>query len=452
MKRKVFALLTAGVIACSGLAFTGCKDDGSEENTVTFYHYAMTSTLNKQFKSKLEKFTEETGISVKTVPVSKDNYNSTISTKLTSSKRDIDLLYLDQPLLAQYAQSKILYKLDDYVTTDASDEGTVEADNNVGFKFNQSAFNQSAWKTAVFKDSVYAVPLTLNTSVFFYNVETIKAVCPDVSTDAQAVAKVEAIKTWNDLKAFADGIDGLGTDYALFGGMSEGGYMGWYSQCFIAAAGGKMYDEGAKTVLPDDDGSVTKAFEMMKYMFDKSPKTLYNTNTGFTGTNASPAGKVIFNLSHSGIIDDLDVAYTTFGAIPVPYDGEATNSSVSNIGGENLVIPQKSEHKTAALKLMRYLISDECMGFFQQCTKNFASVEKYSTVDTFSDDATSPVYKMYSVVKDQLATAQVRPVVAGWLEVNDNGIPTHLKKYIDGESALSKALSDIRSYAGQYLK
>ena len=43
-------------------------------------------------------------------------------------------------------------------------------------------------------------------------------------------------------------------------------------------------------------------------------------------------------------------------------------------------------------------------------------------------DAASPTYKMYSVVKTQLSSAQVRPVVAGWMQVNDNGIPTHGKK------------------------
>ena len=105
--------------------------------------------------------------------------------------------------------------------------------------------------------------------------------------------------------------------YAL-GGMGSGGYMGWYTQCFVGAAGGKLYDESSKTVLPDDDGTVTSAFEMIKYMFDNSPETVYNSNTGFKGTTSEPAGKVIFSLSHSSDIKDLEVAYTTFGAIPFP--------------------------------------------------------------------------------------------------------------------------------------
>jgi len=433
-------------LACS---VAGCGGSGgSGSDTITFYHYAMTNSLNEQLESKLSAFTEETGIKVKHVAVAKDNYNATITTKLTGKKKDIDVAYLDQPLLAQYASSSVLYKLDDYVITSSEAGETVEDGDS--FKFNKSAFNESAWATAVYDGSVYAIPLTMNTSVLFYNTATIKA-AGGYATDEEAIAAVEAIKTWSDLKTFAERIEGLGTDYALFTGMSDGGYMGWYSQCFIAAAGGKLYDDTTKTVLPDDDGSVTRAFEMIKYMYDKSPEAIRNSTTSFTGTTTAPAGKALFQLADSSLIKDLNVSYTTFGAIQIP--GETgTIGSVSNIGGENLVITQKSENKDKALKLIKYLISEDCMSMFQSCTNNFSAVNKYATISTFSTDTSSSTYKMYSVIKTQLATAQVRPVVNGWTDVNDNGIPPHLKSYINGEKTVSEAITAIRNYAAQYLK
>ena len=79
-------------------------------------------------------------------------------------------------------------------------------------------------------------------------------------------------------------------------------------------------------------------------------------------------------------------------------------------------------------------------------------MNKYATVDTFSTDKTSPAYKMYSVVKTQLASAQVRPVVAGWMNVNDNGIPVNLKAYVDGKKSYDDALGTIRAYAAEHLK
>lgn len=449
MKKSLLKAGAALVLGCC-IAGTVAGCSGSDSNEITFYHYAVTNVLNTQLEQKLADFTESTGIKVKHVPIAKDNFNAAVSTKFTSSKKDMDVLYLDQPLLANYANSNLLYKLDDYVTDSSAATETVEDTNAVGFKFNKNAFNESAWATTVYKNSVYGIPLTINTSVLFYNVATIKEAC-GLSTDAEAVAKVEAIKTWDDLKTFAEAIDGIGSKYALFGGMGSGGYMGWYSQCFIGAAGGKLYDEATKTVLPDDNGSVTRAFGMMKYLFEKSPETLYNSTTGFTGTTSSPAGKVLFSLSHSSDIKDFDVAYTTFGAIPIPGETQ-TIGSVSNIGGENLVIPQKSANKEAALKLIKYLVSEDCMSFFQSCTNNFAAVNKYATVDTFTTDASSSKYQMYSVVQKQLETAQVRPVVAGWMQVNDYGIPTNLKDYIDGEKSLDSALGAIRAYAAQYLK
>ena len=451
MKRKIFkAAVALALGGCVATSLVACGGSDTDENTVTFYHYAVTSTLNAQLEEKLADFTEQTGIKVKHIGVSKDQYNGTISTRFTSTRNnDMDVLYLDQPLLAQYASSNLLYNINDYIVEDGSGEATVDADNSVGFAFNKSAFNDGAWQTVIYENNVYGVPLTINTSVLFYNVATIME-AGGYATEEEAVSAVNAIKTWDDLKEFASRITGLGSTYALFGGMGSGGYMGWYTQCFVGAAGGKLYDESSKTVLPDDDGTVTSAFEMIKYMFDNSPETVYNSNTGFKGTTSEPAGKVIFSLSHSSDIKDLEVAYTTFGAIPFPGKTEAIGS-VSNMGGENLVIPARSEKKEAALKLIKYLVSEDCMSFFQQCTNNFAAVDKYATIDTFTTDASSATYQMYSVVKNQLATAQVRPVVSGWMQVNDNGIPNNLQKYIDGECSVSEAIDAVRAYAAQYL-
>lgn len=464
MKRKLAVFLAAAMLIAAALTlFVACDKGGDDE--ISFYYYAMTNDLNNELKAKLNKFTDETGIKVKPVSISKDNYNSSVSSRLTSTKKviDIDVMYLDQPNLAQYASPGYIMKLDDYIISDASSsEGTVVAENDVGFKFNKNAFNDSAWQTAVFNGSTYAVPLTLNTSVLYYNVETIKAATGSATND-EAIAKVEAIKTWQDLKDFANGISGIGTDYALFGGMGNGGYLGWYSQVFVAAAGGKMYDEATKTVLPNDDGSVTKAFEMIKYMFDKSPKTIRNESTGFTGSTSSPAGKILFSLADSSSINDLKSrTYTTMRAIPIPYENETTGS-VSNIGGENLVIPARSGNKEKALKLVQYLVSGECMPLFEKCTNNFAAVNKYAAVKEFADledneTVKATVTHLYTVVQQQLATAQVRPVVAGWMNVNDRSIPTALVKYVDpdvnGETlgSVDAVLTEIRTSASGYLK
>lgn len=461
MKRKLALILTICLLVASAVAVLAACNKGGD-NEISFYYYAMTNDLNNELKAKLGKFTEETGIKVKPVSISKDNYNSSVSSKLTSTKKeiDIDVMYLDQPNLAQYAAPGYITKLDDYITESDSREGTVEADNAAGFAFNKSAFNKSAWQTAVYNGSTYAIPLTLNTSVLYYNVETIKK-ATGLTSDEQAIERVESIKTWNDLKEFAESISGIGTDYALFGGMGNGGYLGWYSQVFVAAAGGTMYDEATKTVLPNDDGTVTKAFDMIKYMFDKSPKAIRNESTGFTGSNASPAGKILFSLADSSSINDLKTrTYTIMRAIPIPSENE-TIGSVSNIGGENLVIPARSGNKDKALQLVKFLVSGECMPLFEKCTNNFAAVDKYATVKEFADlednqTVKATVTHLYTVVQQQLASAQVRPVVAGWMNVNDKSIPTALVKYVDPDKesldSVDAVLAEIRQSAAGYLK
>jgi ABC-type glycerol-3-phosphate transport system substrate-binding protein len=284
-KVKYLALILGGLGALS-LASCGSSSDSNE---VTFYHYGTTSELSNEFTSILANFTEETGIEVKRVPITKDNYNAAISQKMGGKKNDIDLLYLDQPLLAQYAKSGLIEDLSDYFTDDTSSEDeVVKVDGEE--KFNQNAFYSSAWNTAIYNGKPYAIPLTLNTSILYYNLATIKA-AGNYSSDEEALAAVNSIVTWSDLKDFVAGegnyaghkVNDLGSEYALFSGMGDGGYMGWYSQCYVASSGGTLFDRTTSTVLPNDDNTITDAFQMIKYMYDNSPKSIMNSSTGFKG-------------------------------------------------------------------------------------------------------------------------------------------------------------------------
>ena len=295
--KKILSAFLCGLLCCTFLCgLVACTDDKKPgDDAVVFYYYGVESTLKTEFEAKIEKFEKETGIKVKPIGITKDSYNASMMTKITSKKADIDLVYLDQPLIAQYSSN--LMNLDEYIVDNAeSDEPILSAENNVGFKFNKNAFTKGAWNTNVYEGSVYGLPLTITSSVLFYNVATIKEAL-GLATDEEAIAKVNAIKSWKDLESFAKEVDGLGSKYALFGGMGDGGYMGWYSQCFIGAAGGKLYDEQTKTVLPNDNGEITDAFNMIKYLYDNSPESLRNSVEGFKGTNTKPAGKIIFNLS-----------------------------------------------------------------------------------------------------------------------------------------------------------
>lgn len=463
MKKFVVTMLLVVLVACSLVAvLVGCGKTADSE-AVTFYYYTVGNAgLTAQLNQKLADFTAKTGIKVQPIGIAKDNYNSAISTKFTSKKTDMDVLYLDQPRLAQYASSNLIYALDEYVTTDSTDSETVEQGDKV--LFNKNAFNASAWETTVYNGSTYAIPLTLNTSVLFYNVKTVTEAL-GLTDEQAAVARMETIKTWADVdKLVADikakhGDSAFSSKYALLNGLGESGYLGWYSQCFIASAGGKMYDPQSKVVLPDEDGTATEGLTKLKEWMDLSPKSIYNTNTAFTGTVSEPAGSVIFSLADSSAIEKFNVNYTDFYAIQFP--GKTTEiGSKSNIGGENLVIASKSVKKAEAVKLIQYLVSEDCMSLIQACTKNFAAVTKYASLDTVVnavfDNPKDSVKKMYATIQSQLATAQVRPVVNGWMQVNDTTIPGALKTMIEasGNTAelVAAALATIRSGAGAFIK
>ena len=84
MKRKLALILTICLLVASAVAVLAACNKGGD-NEISFHYYAMTNVLNNELKAKLGKFTEETGIKVKPVSISKDNYNSSVSSKLTST-------------------------------------------------------------------------------------------------------------------------------------------------------------------------------------------------------------------------------------------------------------------------------------------------------------------------------------------------------------------------------
>lgn len=463
MKKIVVTLLLVAIVACSLVFVLVACNSGGGSDAVTFYYYTVGDAgLTAQLNQKLADFTALTGIKVQPIGIAKDNYNSAISTKFTSRKTDMDVLYLDQPRLAQYASSNLLYNLDDYVTVDPSDAETVEVEGMT--LFNKNAFSSSAWETTVYNGSTYAIPLTLNTSVLYYNISTVKEALK-LQDDEAVKERMNSIKTWADVDSLvadikaAQGEAAFTSKYALLNGLGESGYLGWYSQCFIASAGGQMYDPAGKQVLPDADGTATLALTKLKEWMDLSPKSIYNTNTAFTGSNSEPAGKVIFSLADSSAIEKFNVNYTDFYAIKFPGRTEEIGSK-SNIGGENLVVTSKSTKKEESIKLIQFLVSENCMPLIQACTKNFAAVTKYASLDEVVNAAVKnpkdSIKQMYGVIQDQLATAQVRPVVNGWMQVNDSAIPSALKTLIEssGDKAalVATALSSIRTASAAFIR
>lgn len=390
------AALITGVLGAGVL--TGC---GGNSEALSFWAYEPASTEDiAGLRQLVNDFTEDTGIVVNLNLVAKDSYNTAFNTSLVGNKKP-DVAYLDQPLVADFAKDGTIAELSSFYTE---------------YGFEEADFFAGAYDTVTYDSGVYGVPLTLTSTVLFYNKEYVS------ETDLPA--------DWAEWLALGESRP---ADTALFDGIGNGGYMSWYFQAFLNNAGGSlMNDQNTEVTFNSEQG--IEAAQMLREMYNLSPATYRNA------TNAFGNGNTMFKLGSSSDIETIGDGFTIdFGVTTFPPQEEG-GIGYSNIGGENLVILNDSDKKEEAMQLIAYLLEEANVKKIAEYTGNFAALKEYAVVE--EDD---PYADMKEVVLKQLETAQARPSVAGWLYVNDNYLATALENIL-AESASSIDETGIKGY------
>lgn len=400
MKKMITVALAALMTGAVGFGvLAGCVNSNSE--ALSFWAYEPASSADiAGLRELIADFEEETGIVVNLNLVAKDNYNTSFNTSLVGSRKP-DVAYLDQPLIADFASDGTLAELSSFYTQ---------------YGYAEDDFFAGAYDTVTYGDGVYGVPLTITSTVLFYNKEY--------------VSEDELPASWEEWLALGESRP---SDVALFDGIGNGGYMSWYFQAFLSNAGGSLMNEEGTEVTFNGEQGVTAA-QMLRDMYNLSPATYRNA------TNSFGNGNSMFKLGSSSDIETIGDGFTIdFGVTTFPPQTEG-GTSYSNIGGENLVILESSSKKEEAMRLINYLLQESNVKKIAEYTGNFAALKEYATVD--ADD---PYAEMKQVVLTQLETAQARPSVAGWLYVNDNYLATALESIL-AEGAENISSSEIKGY------
>lgn len=415
--KKLVSLLLAVVMVVAMVSVLAACGPNDDPDTINFLAYAPANEQAKTlYNNILKAFTEETGISVKPVYVPKDNYNTKLSGNFKSKSKP-DVFYLDQPMLADYAE----YCLD-------LDEAKFFADESATEGLKKSDFFSSAMDTAVYNGKCYAVPLSLTTSVLLYNKSIVSAVP----------------QNWDDWKAMS-----VTSGKALFGGISSGGYASWYFQAFLKSAGGEMIS-GNQPVFNSTESQT--AVQMIVDLYAKSPKSVRESSNAFTN------GNVMFVLAHSSDIVNNYASNPTWCANNmaatkfIPQTTGAT--SYSNIGGENLAIRKDSGKEENCKKLVQWLLKEE--NVTKIIGQNFSAIKDYAKVpenNPITGEAYAQVVKdALAVVLEQLETASARPAVKGWTKVNDIYLADALADVLDNDANIKSALDTAVDQAKSVLE
>lgn len=415
MKRITTIILVIAMLLLLIVPMTACKDNVEDDTTLKLMVYAPANNEAKEvYKAMLAEFTAETGIKVNVNFIPKDNYNTKLKTSFKTAKNAPDVFYIDQPILADYAN--LCMNLDEGFFAEEGEEG-----------LHLSDFYEVALDTAQYNGSTLAVPFSLTSSVLLYN--------------KSLVSKVP--ESWDEWRNMS-----VPEGKALFGGIGSSGYASWYFQAFLKSAGGDMIS-GTDVIFNNEKGQA--AASMLVDLYAKSPKSIRESANSFTN------GNVMFTLSHNS---DIINAYTSnptwceenLGAtLFIP--SEKGGTSYSNIGGENIAIYKNTEKAEQAKQLVKFLLREENVS--KAISTNFSAVKAFAKVPT-SDPITGEAYsenlqEVLGVVLKQIETASARPVVKGWIQVNDNYLATAISKILEGED-IKTALDEAQAQASKILE
>jgi multiple sugar transport system substrate-binding protein len=402
MKSRLLKLALA--VALIFVALPSLTRTRAADVTIKFWHtYNETSPENKMLSETLIPSFEKAnpGIKVESVPVPYDGYRQSLITAMAGGEGP-DVARIDIIWSPELAKLGALAPLSDLLGAD--------------FDTYAKAVFPGPLATNFYQGKYYGVPLDTNTRVWLYNADTYKA------------AGVEVPKTIADLEKSCEAFKKAG-----FPAFADGGTYGWALLPWIWTLGGSITDKDATKATGHLNSPETiAAVNWLKARIDEGC-----FGAGFRGSGDD--NNANFFANKLGAV--LDGPWAIAGAAQQRPDFKISTAtvpagkggSISVIGGENIVLMSYSKNQEAALKFIRFTLSDEYQ-------LKMSETGQITVLTKLIDSDYYKTHPYYGVYLEQLKTAQPRTVHPSWNKVEEV-ITNATQKIIRGEGD-AKAILD----------
>lgn len=377
MKRSrilpILAGATAGTLLFSGCAAAAGEGDDASADSLTVWVMGDSSA---HFDELVAPFTEDSGITVKTVAIPWDAIDQKFTTAVASGEGP-DIIQIGVSKLRTFADSGALLTLDD---------STLKGYENLASDKFIDGIGGDA--TAV-GGNVVSVPWVSDTRVLYYR------------TDILAEQGItEAPKTWDDLRADAKTLAARGD-----------GQYGYYIPQWDSSLPVIMtWDQGGDIV--GDDGAID--FDTPEF---RDAVDLYTglyadgsvpTNADFDQTQGFTSGTTPLLLSGpylaNAIKDAAPELDGKWAVAPVP----AAKDNTSLLAGSNLGVWGSTKNEEGALKLLDYLSDPATQLEWYKLDSQLPTVKAALADGALVDDPLASVYA------EQLLNAKLLPLVPNW--------------------------------------
>ena len=422
--------LAAIVLVTVTLASVSACASGSDKLVISFFTPA---TDGGTFSAVARRCSEESGgrfvVQQISLPRAPGEQRLQYARRLTAHDRTLDVMALDVIWTAEFAEAGWVLPLSDDPAGLAETDATVDT-------------LPGPLSTARWKSKLYAAPVTTNTQLLWYRADLVK----------------QPPRDWNDMVAEAGRLRAAGQPSWIAVQANEGeGLVVWFNTLLVSAGGQVLSEDGNRVTLTDtpahraatvtalrilksvatapgadpsisrtDEGTARSAVEQGRAALEVNwpfvlASLLENAVKGgvsFLPLNSDPALAGSVNNFGAFVPDDeqFRIAYTAsqkvFGFARYPGVAAGRPAKVT-LGGLNLAVASTSRHRAEAFEAIR-------------CLRGLQS-QKYVSIDgglpavrtsLYSDPQFQAKYPMYTVIRQQLTDAAVRPATPAYQAVS----------------------------------
>lgn len=238
-------------------------------------------------------------------------------------------------------------------------------------------FNSSFIEAATVDGEIYGVPLYVSGTLFFYR------------SDLLEKYRIAVPKTWEEVIAASKTILEGENDPNLVGFVSmwakiEGLFMNWLS--FVYSNGGTFFDENGEVAVNSPEAiEATQTMVDMLYKHEIAPKSILNMRPEDARTMFQQ-GRALFMMVQDYVYVPLSADDSPvngkFDFTRNPYFAAHPESPGTAMGGYLMAVNANTEHREAAVKLVKHLVS-----YNSQLSAAVASSKSPARMDVYEDPA-----------------------------------------------------------------
>ena len=393
--KKLFALALVLVMALS-LTATAAAEPTKLTLILRGGNYA------EAIKIALPDFEAQNNVKCEVLDLAFDDLHSKIALDAVNSQGAYDLCMVDGSWMAEFTAYNVLANLSD-----------------LGYSFDDDIIPET---TAICKvgDDIFLAPYFGNVTVMLYNKQLL----------ADAGATVESLATWEGLEKVAVAANAAGKDGFLIRGGSPDNIVSDFIP-HLLSQGGWLVDVDNKPTI------TTPEFKAAVELYLKLYK-LGDTKDKDDIVAAIDNGDAALGQGWPGWFVPTADSNASYTVIPTKLSDDDSDKKTSMYGVWTVGIPNNSQNKELALKLLEYIMSPEVQ---------LASIDNGGVPCRFSSLQDKDVLAKYphlEIVCNALQSGVYRPVIEQWNDFTTI-LGTEMDNIIQGTKDIDQGLQDAQS-------